>query len=632
MRYRLRTLLLLTTLIAMALSIREAWRYHQWKTHIPVVVATEIPNYTFVPKHVRVRYGKQAERWLKQGMDLQVMRREAPVEKVAVASVIAKPFDHQYLDRDNFRERLVDPERLAPALIASLHEPAPPNEESNDWARAARIEHAELLMQLGHHEVCFDWAVEQLRNGKHRDGKELELLSLNPFHKELEDSWLIIQPYLVESSLAWGDEWAWEAEEFCMQYCRDEFLAWCKKNLNNKELGRPKRENCFLALVRERPSLELLKAAKPLFIEPEAEGDFSFANCGRPALSELAAALPTKECHTLIAEYAYHRAEIDNDDKYEDIWKQYADESWRRSVVEQDVADGKSGSLYELSKLSDDVTNELLFEYAVPHGPLRRDALRLLIGRFKGKSDPRVIKLLADCFHEPDQLFGSREHLLGLIRMVGGLERAMQLRKEWEQDDPSSYFRKGKVMHENGLTLEDLLKTFRSAGFASGLTAAQVRQKIVDDPFFADLFTENDHPSFIRPGEELEMAITLGGLKQRVTAFTWPSEMLTRFSKLSRGELQIENISEHEGLLRFGWDGKAFEIRLDPDACCFEPDVMAEMLNSILERFGHKYRFLSYSGSFEDAAVFFGDPHFAKHLHEEYGVQWKSGVEAYWAD
>ena len=611
---------MLVTLVAIVLAGREAWRYHQWKKYIPVVIATELvdPAFTHVPKRVEVRYGKHAERWLQEG----IKQDAAPPEKVPVSAVIAAPFDYQFLDEDNIHDRLVDPEQLVPALIAALHEPPPPDEESNHGTRSNRIKHAEMLLHFGEEKICYDWAVNELVNGKYLDGKELTLLSAtDPSDLELKDPWHFIRPYIANPN---DNDWPMDAEAFAESHCRQDFVNWCEQNLNNQKLRRTKREACFLVLADERPSLDLLRAARPLFLETPDDGSYSVTNGGLEGLARLGEELPSEECHALIAEYAFHRDETENDYHYDLLWEEYASPSRRRSVVEQRFAEQEKGSLSDLRALGGEVTNESLFEKARGNGPMRKEALSLLMSRFKGKPDPRLLDLLEDCFHQSDQA-SARDDWFDRMRYVGGLDLAIQLREQWEREDPATYFKSGIVMHQNGLTLDDLLEKLRTVGLAKDLTPEHVRTEVLADIFFAD------HASFIRPGEELDVALRLAGVKSPVREFTTTKEMLQRFSELSRGELKFELISENEASGRFGWDGKAFEFSVDPEAC-FVAAVMAEMLNDILKRFGQKNRFLSFADDYESMPVYYGDPQFAKDLHDRFGVQWRPGVESYWGE
>ncbi|MEM7455028.1 MAG: hypothetical protein AAF456_11820 [Planctomycetota bacterium] len=608
MRFRLRTLLIGTTIVACVLGAWSWHKYYHWRRLIPVQVRTAPLNDHRAPEEIRVRFGDKAVEALQQKHLLWKSDWESRNERPRTLNgLLVEPVYFESYGGEALVEMGIDPEIARRELLERLH--------SNEYEIDTKVSYALILIEL-EEKAGLDWLIAGIRQGSAMTSGRRELRAFNSAPDEWLDEvdvWELIRPL---EYYRLNDSFHDAAAEHCPQQLYDFYLNGVRDPLTPHEW----RVDMAWWFHYANPTLESLQASEFLFRHPagdetwDSKGNFigflkKYIQTGDPEIKSLA------------LEYARRMGEENKrvSKRYFGLITEYGGEQWReylQSHLEtphlQRVVEH---ALIELSGEADEHYRDLLDTSLNPGDQLR--GVSEMLRRHRGKNDEQLVSFLRTIFDEAEGHQSQLQYLswLFLAGDPDAVERFATL-SEGHPEQIGSYCRLMKML--------DVLSRY---DVGEDIDIRSVLEPLVHNGLDGYQIDEK---------EMLLKTLEAVGLYQRVSMELNEAVQIREFAAGSRGELSFDFVTLDFNNVTFAFEQAVYEfntqrsrMRYAAYSAVYDPLAVADALNAILIRTRHPCRFIAYEIGSDGARFFYGPPELAKRLRDEFGIEFRAGTEEY---
>ena len=602
MRFRLKTLLAITTLVALGLGVYWWYQYFESLKLISVTARTEALTELDPPAEIRVRFGAAALKELAEEEKAFLEFRALSKNKSSywtVSRILAQPLNASRASEQWLISKGVDSQALKQQL--------PPLLLDTNVELDSRIHYANLLVNLGDPRGL-GWMVDHLKseNPRSTNGYEFIVFTNAPLEwLEGVDVWPLIQPRSKHDRF---DYQRHAADRLCPSQWYDFYLEKLRDPTTDPEW----RFEMARWFHYANPTLEALEASAFLFVPPDENYKWShkpyhlflqkYFEVGDPEI--------TKRATELAKPLALDRHQFSRE--YFKLIAAHGDEScdefFRKHLQTPLLQDRAFVALADRSQ--DPIT---AFWEAIEAGsPFERVALRQLQYRLAKSNDPKLCMYFENKFNRSNHKFEKSQALFGLLQLHA--DSAMDYYKKLYAAFPEDYGDPNRVGE-----LVNLLHSYN------------LGQDLVSSAIVVDSMRSGKPGVPFLPSEHVAVLVKQAGLSHNVDMLDLADEQLLEFEAMSRGELEINSIVPKylKQAIAFDLNGIVYEFEiLEPDVF-YDPHLMADILNAILARQDISNRFIAHDVDGSDAYFFYGPPELAKQLRDEFEVEFMPGTEAY---
>lgn len=606
MRFKLRTLLVFVTLVAIVMGIYQFRRYQKWLRLIPIENVTEPLSEIAPPTEVRVAFGRTAREKLRTArLNLETLVRKASSRRGSLQGLLLEPIYYVGVGRSQFEKDFgIDPELAEFQLLQQL------NDETIELDK--RVSYANVLTGLGVKQGL-DWMIDHIRSETELTNQRREFRAFVIAPDEWLDGvdvWSLIKPtefYRLVDSL----------HEAAARHCPQQLYDFYLQGLRDPAINLKWRIEMARWFHYANPTLEALQASDFLFYPPATRADWEPK---AQFIWFLEKYLQTEdpEIGKLAMEYAQRMA-VDRSrisKQYFQLICDYADESTRpyleehlatphfRRMAQRKIIELNGNPLQHYRDALDKATS--------PGAKLT--AVSELLYRLKGTGDEQVAKFLHEQFDNESPGRQGRLQYVAWMYFLGD-PNATDYYRRLSEEHPGDFAHPKRI--------DSLLVLFSEYGLGGNVDKTELLKKCVNDGLKQ---YEIEETAIIKE------TLLRAGLYHVVYLEQGIEEQLGAFVEMSRGDAQISNIVPYfkAQTVAFEFKRAVHEFHAFSVNRIYDPHLLADALNAILNRNEIPGRFIAHHVDDQIAAyLFYGPPLLAQRLRNEFGIKFMKGADAY---